>query len=355
MISRERVAAALRHEPTDRIPVFMWFHPETAERLRAHLGIPAPDVARVMGNDVRQTWIGNNAAMEGVVHELDGQTHTDPWGITWVKEGPFNQILRSPLTHADERTCRAYTMPHHAIPSLLEHMSALLPSVRDEFIGCDVSPCLFELLCRLRGMDRAAEDLAADPETAELLLDRAADFAVELSEKACARFPLDWFWTGDDVAGQESMIMSPAVWRARIKPRLARIVEVGSRHGLPVAYHCCGAVRPIIPDLIEIGITVLNPVQTTSRGMDPAELKREFGEHLSFMGGVDTVELLPQGTPEEVFRETAELIGTLGAGGGYILSASHTVPPETPLENIFAMYRAAGITEEEIRARAHTI
>ena len=128
-------------------------------------------------------------------------------------------------------------------------------------------------------------------------------------------------------------------------------MEVGKKRGLPVAYHCCGAVRPIIPDLIEIGITVLNPVQTTSRGMDPSELKREFGQHLSFMGGVDTVDLLPHGTAKEVFAATRELIETLGAGGGYILSASHTVPPETPLENIFAMYRAAGITEEEIRAR----
>jgi uroporphyrinogen decarboxylase len=243
-------------------------------------------------------------------------------------------------------------MPRHAIPSLLEHLAALLRTVEDEFVGCDVSPCLFELLCRLRGMDHAAEDLAADPETAGLLLQRAADFGVELSERACAQFPLDWLWTGDDVAGQECMIMSPAVWRKRIKPHLARIVDVGRTRGLPVAHHCCGAVRPIIPDLIEIGVTVLNPVQTNSRGMDPAELKREFGKDLSFMGGVDTVTLLPHGTPEEVYRGTRELIETLGADGGYILSASHTVPPETPTENIFAMYRAAGITEQEIRSRA---
>lgn len=351
MTSRERVHAALCREATDRIPVFMWFHPQTAVRIGAHLGIPPGSVARVMGNDVRQTWVGNNAAMEGVVHERDGETHTDAWGITWVKEGPFNQILHSPLEQADEEACRAYAMPHQAIPALLLNMSALLQSATDEFIGCDVSPCLFELLCRLRGMEHAAEDLAADPETADLLLGRAAELVVELSEKACARFPLDWLWTGDDVAGQESMIMSPAVWRKRIKPHLARIVEVGTKNGLPVAYHCCGAVRPIIPDLIEIGITVLNPVQTTSRGMDPSELKREFGESLSFMGGVDTVDLLPHGTVEEVFAATRELIETLGAGGGYILSASHTVPPETPLENIFAMYSAAGITEEEIRAR----
>jgi uroporphyrinogen decarboxylase len=351
MTSRERVHAALGGEPSDRIPVFMWFHPETTIRLGAHLGIPPESVARAMGNDVRQTWIGNNAAMEGVVHERDGETHTDAWGITWVKEGPFNQILRSPLEKADEEVCRAYTMPRHAIPSLLDNMSALLRSVADEFVGCDVSPCLFELLCRLRGMDHAAEDLVADPETSDLLLGRAAELAVELSEQACSQFPLDWLWTGDDVAGQESMIMSPAVWRKRIKPHLARIVEVGTKRGLPVAYHCCGAVRPIIPDLIEIGVTVLNPVQTTSRGMDPSELKREFGEHLAFMGGVDTVDLLPHGSAKEVFTTTRELIRTLGADGGYILSASHTVPPETPLQNIFAMYRAAGITEEEIRAR----
>jgi len=124
---------------------------------------------------------------------------------------------------------------------------------------------------------------------------------------------------------------------------------VGKAHGLPVAYHSCGAVRPIIPGLIEIGVDVLNPVQCKCPGMDPIDLKREFGSDLAFMGGVDTQELLPQGTAAEVRNATARLIeGMTSDGGGYILAASHTVPPDTPVDNIFAMYEAAGVSRQEI-------
>jgi uroporphyrinogen decarboxylase len=179
---------------------------------------------------------------------------------------------------------------------------------------------------------------------------------VYLSELACDRFPLDWLWTGDDVASQQALLMSPKTWRAMIKPELARVFAVGKSRGLPVAYHCCGALHPIIGDLIEIGMDVLNPLQCNCPGMSPAELKREFGRTLAFMGGVDTQDVLPCGTAEEVYRATARLIETMSAdGGGYILAASHTVPPETPDENIFAMYAAAGLRREELFDRAATI
>jgi uroporphyrinogen decarboxylase len=137
---------------------------------------------------------------------------------------------------------------------------------------------------------------------------------------------------------------------------LARVFAVGKSHGLPVAYHCCGALRPIIGDLIEIGMDILNPVQANCPGMEALGLKREFGGRLAFMGGVDTQQLLPNASPAEVRRETARLLdGMTADGGGYILAASHTISPETPVENIFAMYEAAGIGREEIYDRAAAI
>jgi uroporphyrinogen decarboxylase len=152
------------------------------------------------------------------------------------------------------------------------------------------------------------------------------------------------------------MIMSPQSWRERIRPLLARIFDVGRSRGLWVAYHSCGAIRPIIPDLIEIGLDVLNPVQCNCPGMDPLALKSAFGSELAFMGGVDTQGVLPHGTADEVRRATASLIeGMTADGGGYILAASHTVPPETPTENIFAMYDVAGISREEVFDRAADI
>jgi len=353
MTPKQRVYAALRKQPVDRIPIFMWFHPQTVDILARLLEIPRSMVDRVMGNDVRMTWVNNNYAMEGIIHERDGEGHTDFWGIRWVKEGPYNQIAEFPLSAASPNQVRAYHFPSEHREELLARMLPLLPDADKYFIGCDVSPCVFEMYWRLRGLSETLLDIVAESELTYEMFSRCADFAVDLSEEACKRFPLDWLWAGDDVASQRSLLMSPTVWRQMIKPHLKRVFDVGKAHRLYVAYHCCGALRPIIPDLIEMGLDVLNPIQCNCPGMDPFELKQEFGTKIAFMGGVDTQGLLPQGTVDEVRRATRRLIdGMTADGGGYILAASHTVPPETPPENIFAMYAEAGLSREEIFDRA---
>jgi uroporphyrinogen decarboxylase len=356
MNSKQRVHAALRRQPVDRIPIFMWFHPETTRHLASLLEIPAADVGEAMGNDVRMTWVNNNYAMEGITHEHSGEWHIDDWGIKWVKEGAFNQIAHFPLADAARDEVLAYRFPLHRQDALLAQMLPVVERQDDYFIGCDVSPCIFEMYWRLRGMENTMLDMAGDPELAAEMLRRCADFSVVMSEAACDRFRLDWLWAGDDVASQLSLIMSPAAWRSMIKPELKHVFDVGKAHGLWVAYHCCGALRAIIPDLIEIGLDVLNPVQCNCPGMEPLDLKREFGDHLSFMGGVDTVDVLPRGTADDVRRATARLLdGMTADGGGYILAASHTIPPETPDENIFAMYEEAGVSRGEIYDRAASI
>lgn len=349
MTSKERVHSALSRQPVDRVPIFMWFHPATTRRLATLLEIPPAFVGEAMGNDVRQTWVNNNYAMEGITHENEGDGHTDFWGIRWKKVGAFNQIAHVPLADTSRDQVLAYRFPEKNLDTLLQQM---IPITRDAdrwFIGCDVSPCVFEMYFRLRGMDTALTDMAIDAELSSEMFKRCADFSVRLAAEACRRFPLDWLWTGDDVAGQDALMMSPEMWRRQIKPELKRVVDVGKKAGLWVAYHCCGALRPIIPDLMEMGIDVLNPVQSNCDGMEPLELKREFGSKLAFMGGVDTVDLLPNASAAEVERSTRRLIEKMTTeGGGYILAASHTVPPETPDENIFALFGAAGHPKETI-------
>jgi len=352
---KQRVHAALRRQPTDRVPVFMWFHPQTARHLGDLLEIPASAVGAAMGDDVRMTWVNNNWAMEGVVHEHDGESHVDPWGVRWVKEGAFNQPVGFPLAGASREDLLAYEFPNDKIDFLMHLMDPVLVQKERHFVGCDVSPCVFEMYWRLRGLENAILDIAMDPELTAAMFAKCAQFAILLSQRACA-LPIDWLWSGDDVAGQDSMVMSPTAWRELIKPLMADIFAVGKSQGLWVAHHCCGALRPIIPDLVEIGLDVLNPVQAGCPGMDPLELKREFGESLSFMGGVDTQKLLPFATASDVRRATEKLIrGMTAGGGGYILAASHTIPPETPDENIFALYDVAGIGREEINDRAADI
>lgn len=353
MTSKQRVHAALNRQPVDRVPVFMWFHPSTAQHLAELLEIPTACVAEAMGNDVRMTWVNNNYAMEGIVHEREGDSHMDFWDIRWTREGDFNQITEFPLLNAARDDVLNYQFPVDQLEYLLQRMQPVVEVSDEYFIGCDVSPCVFEIYWRLRGMEQTMLDMAGDPELAYEMLGRCADFAVRLSVAACERFPLDWLWSGDDVSGQFGMMMSPATWRALIKPHLQRVFDVGKAHELWVAHHCCGALRPIIPDLIEMGLNVLNPIQCNCPGMDPLELKQEFGKELAFMGGVDTQGVLPHGSADDVRRATERLLeGMTSDGGGFILAASHTIPPETPDENIFAMYEVAGIHRDEIFDRA---
>ena len=269
-----------------------------------------------MGDDVRMTWVNNNWAMEGVVHERDGEGHTDPWGVRWVKEGAFNQPVGFPLAGATREEMLAYRFPEDRIDFLLGLIAPFLAQKERFFIGCDVSPCVFEMYWRLRGLENAVMDIALDPELTSVMFGRCAGFAVELSRRACSGLPIDMLWCGDDVADQQSMMMSPEAWRDLIKPLMAEIFAVGKKAGLWVANHCCGALRPIIPDLVGIGLDVLNPVQAGCPGMDPLELKSEFGAKLSFMGGVDTQHFLPFGSAAEVRRETTRLIEGMTAGGG---------------------------------------
>jgi uroporphyrinogen decarboxylase len=334
----------------------MWFHPETQRRLSRRLEIPESRLAEVMGNDIVQTWVNNNFAMEGIVHTRDGEGHVDDWGIRWIRKEGFNQIAEHPLARMNEEELRSYFFPEAMLERLICNMEAVIRNTGQSFVGCDVSPCVFEMYWRLRGMENTLLDLAADPDLAFQMMGRCADFAVKLGQLTIQRFSLDWLWTGDDVGNQISLMMSPSTWRKLIKPHLGRVFALGKLNGLWVAYHSCGAIRTIIPDLIEMGLDVLNPIQGSCPGMNPFELKKEFGGRLAFMGGIDTQELLPKGSVDQVRRATAGLLEKMTeGGGGYILAASHTIPPETPDDNIFAIYESAGICREEIFDRAAAI
>ncbi len=356
MISKDRVHLALQRKPVDRVPIFMWYHPQTTRRLGKLLDIPPGYVPLAMGDDIRQAWVSNNHPMEGIVHEHDGESHVDEWGIKWTRIDGFNQISRYPLAEAGKQQLLEFKYPFDKIAGLVDLMKRVMEFKDECFIGCDVSPCVFEMHWRLRGMERTLLEITLDPELTQDMLRRATDFSIALSEAACERFELDWLWLGDDAAGQQSMLMSPDTWRRMVKPLLKENADVVRKHGLYVAFHSCGAIRPIVPDLIEIGVDVLNPIQCNCPGMNPLELKKEFGSDLAFMGGVDTQGVLPNGTAAEVRKATAQLLeGMTADGGGYILAASHTVPPETPDDNIFAMYGEAGVTREEIFDRAAQI
>lgn len=198
----------------------------------------------------------------------------------------------------------------------------------------------FEQAWALRGMEQFMLDLATDPAIPEYIMDRIVEVHLANLKTVLdiAGDKLDMVYTYDDVATQNSLLISPQTWRKLVKPRHQKILDLIHSYGKPAMYHCDGAVAPLIPELIEMGVNVLNPIQPDAKGMEPAALKKEYGQQLTFHGGVDIIKTLPRGTTHQVRQEVRARVELLGQGGGYIMCSSHHIQPDTPLENVLAMY-----------------
>jgi uroporphyrinogen decarboxylase len=199
---------------------------------------------------------------------------------------------------------------------------------------------IFEVGWQLRGMEQFLTDMILSPAMPAYIMDRLTEVTVELTRRALAAGGgrIDMVYLYDDVATQNGLMISKEAWRREIRPRHSRIVELAKSLGKRVMYHCDGAVRPLIPELIELGIDVLNPIQVSAGGMDPLHLKGEFGDRLSFHGAIDIDRTLSRGSCQDVKDEVRARVETLGAKGGYILAGTHHIQADTPLRNVLAMY-----------------
>jgi uroporphyrinogen decarboxylase len=200
----------------------------------------------------------------------------------------------------------------------------------------------FYLYCRLRGMEQAMEDLVQNPQIAEAALERIYFIHEELIRRILdeAGDLIDLVYVAEDLGTQESLLMSPGAFRRFLKPWMARIIQLVHSRGVRVMHHDDGAIRPLIPDLIEIGVDVLNPIQWRCRGMEREGLARDFGKSLVFHGGVDNQQTLAFGSPEDVRREVAENIEIFGSCRGYVVAPCHNLQAVTPTANILALYES---------------
>ena len=198
---------------------------------------------------------------------------------------------------------------------------------------------LFEQTWRIRGFENALMDSVEDPRFYHGLMERLTDLYLAMI-RACADVPADAFFFGDDWGEQRGVILGPDRWRELIKPYWKIIYEEVHRQGKFVISHCCGSVADIMPDLIEIGLDVLESVQPEARGMEPYALKREWGEHMVFWGCLGNQSLIPFGTPETLRREIRNLRKKMGEGGGFILAPAKPIQAETPIENVVAILEA---------------
>ena len=366
MKPRDRVLMALHHEQPDRCPMQISFTPEFVVRLREDLhlagrGVHNPhgggntyELERALGEDMLLTsvcWADSyysNAAHGGA------ESYTDEWGVGWknspyeTRFGPgfYTEIVSHPL--ADDLALASYRPPDPTRPGLYDEARQLIARHKSDYwiVGVTVTT-MFETAWALRGLERMLTDFVEDPDLAERLLEIPFRYHLAAAERL-VELGVDMIWTGDDVGAQHRMLISPRTWRRFLKPRMAEFIARLKRisPGVKIAYHSDGDIQPIIPELIEIGLDVLNPVQPAC--MDPAKLKRQYGKSLCFWGSIDEQRTLPFGTPDEVRREIQERLATVGREGGLILAPTHHVQLDTPLENFWAMVDT--ITGDGVRA-----
>lgn len=350
MKPRERVMMALNHEEPDRCPMQISFTPEFANRLRKELnfnggqlhnphgGGNTYELERALGEDLLLTSVG---WANSYYQEADA--YVDEWGIGWNSTeyttpfgtGRYTEIKGHPL--AQDSAVSSYRAPDPQRPELYDEAAWVIKTFKDDYwiVGVTVTT-IFETAWALRGFERLLQDFALNPDLAEAVLEIPYRYHLEAA-KRLVRMGVDMIWTGDDVGAQNAMILSPKMWRRFFKPRMAHfIAELKAINPqVKVAYHSDGVIYPIIPDLIEIGLDVLNPIQPAS--MDPARLKQEYGDKLCFWGTIDEQYTLPFGSTEDVRSEVRARLKSIGRQGGLILGPTHHVQLDTPMENFWAM------------------
>jgi uroporphyrinogen decarboxylase len=277
----------------------------------------------------------------------------DEWGIRHhfpKQDGHWFSMVASPLSEIDPGSTSVdqldYTWPDGADPRRIAGLREQAESLRGAgkiVVLKGLCAGIFEMSQRLRGMENALMDTALHPEFSDALAGRLADAKIAFWETALHELGdvVDIFMEADDYGTQESQLISPDQFRRVYKPHLRRTFEAikAGAPGARILFHSCGNVRPIIPDLIEIGVDILNPVHVAATGMEPVQLKRDFGSDICFWGGgVDTQGVLPKGTPAEVADDVRRNLDALAPGGGYVFNTIHNIQSEVPPENLLAMW-----------------
>jgi uroporphyrinogen decarboxylase len=274
---------------------------------------------------------------------LPAGTIIDPWGVAQVPGSMYHFTkMVHPLRHAATVADAVdYPLPE-ATPETWQHLESEVAALHAHNLSAhgSMEMTIFELSWYLRGMENLFNDIVFQPDVAEALLDRITALRIFQAE-TFARADVDILGLGDDISTQRGMLMSPAMWRQWLKPRLARVIEAARaiKPDVLIWYHTDGDCRAVIPELIEIGVDVLNPVQPEC--MDPAQLKAQYGDRLAFSGTIGTQTTMPHGTPAEVKAVVKERIVTVGQGGGLLLAPTHVLEPDVPWENVLAFIEAA--------------
>jgi uroporphyrinogen decarboxylase len=269
--------------------------------------------------------------------DLGKNKFRDAFGAIWELKPneDIGTVIWNPLM---EPTLKGYEFPDPEKVMELDEIPAFIDKNKDKFIVGAIGFSLYERAWILRGIEPILLDFLMNPLFIEELFDKIIEFNLVITKRLC-QFPIDAFHFGDDWGQQHGLIIDPDLWRKVFRKRLNKLYDAVHNAGLPVSIHSCGDITEIIPDLIEIGVNMITPLQ--AEAMDFNFLKKEYGKYLTFWGGVSTQKTLPYGSPDDVRAEIRERIKVLGKGGGYILAPSHELQGDIPLVNMLAFINEA--------------
>lgn len=329
---KERMRRAVQHEAVDRIPTQINYTPSLGEKMAQHFGISLEELPDRLGNHFLRVDLSYEKRLS-----TDGETAFDWWGagFSTTEEGYFTTV--NPL--AESKDLDAYAWPDPQRSDLLDEAAKKIAADGGKhFIAPNFGFALFERAWSLRGFDNLLMELATDPEYVGELMDRITDIQHALILRYLD-LGVDGGYFGDDYGAQKNLLFSPRTWRKLIKPRLAKLFAPFREAGLPVIMHSDGDIGKILPDLVEIGLTVYNPVQPEVH--EHRSLKERFGTDLAYYGGLSTQTVLPNGTPEEVKEAARACVRDLAPDNtGLLLAPSHRMMTDIPLANIEAMLEA---------------
>jgi len=330
---KELVIGQIEHEETARIPYTLGFEGDVAERLDDYYGNDA--WRGLLDNAIRYVPTPNLV----VDTSVPGPYVTDPYGGKWrVDRRPFH-LVEPPVK---KPSLDGFSFPDLSVfftPEWKKRATEAIEELKDHFWVAGFGFGLFERTWVLRGFDEALMDAAGDPDFYDELVEQVANHQMAIIEYLLELL-VDGIMFSDDWGYQQGVLLGPERWRHFLKPRLARMYARAHEVGKYVLSHCCGSVADIMPDIIEIGLDVLESVQPEAAGMNPYELKRRYGEQITFWGGLGSQSTIPFGTPDEIKGEVARLCRKMGRGGGYILTPAKSLQPETPTENAAAVVEA---------------
>lgn len=341
---KERVLSAINHVQPDRPPIMIYTTPEIDQALHNYFApryyinafeidfrsvyakqlkpvrIPEPesDIDRydIWGNGYKN--IPNNA----------GGVYSEPWDRTLARLKTMDDVKSYPWPDPDD-------YDYSVIPEQIEQHKKYAVCFGDAGI-----PDIINGVSRGRGMEQVLVDIATQDEVGMAIIDHRVNFYYEYCQRAleAGGDKIDILCLGEDLGSQKGPTMSPECFDSVFRPRIQKFINLAHTYGAKAMMHSCGSTRLLQPRLIEMGLDVLDAVQPEPVGMNPEELKQEFGDKLTYCGMISTQHTLPHGTVEECRAEARHRIDVIGKGGGYIFAPAHCIQPDTPLENVLAIY-----------------